>query len=277
MVSVLFCHYMTCNFKLNQKGFHALVLVLGLAIITVLTITGYTVYKKSESKQKSTESFSSAPAPNDPNAPPLKLKSIGINIDDYDPATNRAGDIVFTDQKIQGYNTIFFDYGAVAEASSAGARRLNPQPTIILPLGTKVRSLVDGVVVNVPQLYSNDYSIQVGENKDSQWLYETEHVINPLVKVGDAVKAGQVIAEVSTHDSQYHPGFGLYEIGILHAGNPPQHVCPFNYLDDSIKQDVHNKLTSFYKAWENYKADESIYDESKHATPGCYTLDPIDG
>lgn len=266
------------NYK-KQAGFHLLLVALVIVVIGFVAGAGYFVFTKSQSKNNSqNEQFSTAPEPDDPNAPPLKLKSIGIELGDFDAETKSAGDIVFTDQDIQGYgNVIFFDYGAVAEANSAADRRLNPQPTFILPLGTKVRSLVDGVVVNIPELYSNDFSIQVADKKDSQWLYETEHVINPTVKVGDTVKAGQVIAEVSTHDSQYHPGFGLYEIGILHAGNPPQHVCPFNYLDPSIRDDVFKKLTNFYAAWETYRGDKNLYDESKHVVPGCYTLDPVEG
>lgn len=249
--------------------------------LVVIAVAGTAFFLTKHSSPQPAESGANNGSSNklaNANEPPLKLKSIGISLGTYDPATKRAGDIVFTDQHIEGYNdVIFFDYGAVAEANSAAERRLNPQPTFILPLGTKVHSLVDGVVVNVPKLYSNDYSIQIATDSKSQWLYETEHVINPLVKVGDKVKAGQVIAEVSTHDSQYHPGFGLYEIGILHAGNPPTHVCPFAYLDDSIKEDTFAKLTSFYTAWEAYRGNTSLYDESKHVVPGCYTLDPVEG
>lgn len=268
---------MTKSRQSNEKGFHLVLLLCVIAFILIVGVLIYVFIGQTKSDHSESGNFTTAPVAGDPNAPPLKLKSIGINLGVYDPATQHAGDVVFTNQNIQGYNTIFFDYGAVAEANSAAERRLNPQPTLILPLGTKVRSLVDGIVVNIPKLYSDDYSIQVASTKDSQWLYETEHVINPTVKVGDRVTAGQVIAEVSTHDSQYHPGFGLYEIGILHAGNPPQHVCPFNYLDDSIRQDVFQKLTDFYTAWEKYKNDGTVYDESKHVVPGCYTLDPIEG
>lgn len=271
---------MKSHLKLNQAGFHVLFLLVALLVIGIIGASGYVVYQKSQSKEKSGATLTTAPEPGDPNAPPLKIKHIGITLKDFDPATNTMGDLVFTKDGLASYgNLLIFDYGAVAEANSAAQRRLNPQPTFIIPLGTKIHSLVDGVVVNVPKLYSNDYSIQVGVDKESQWLYETEHVINPTVKVGDTVKAGQVIAEASTHDSQYHPGFGLYEIGILHAGTtgPPQHVCPFKYLDDSIKQDIYSKLTNYYAAWEAYQGNNTLYDESKHVVPGCYTLDPIEG
>lgn len=266
--------------RLNQYGFHAVLLLMAIVVIAIIAAAAYVVIQKSDSKKDDAAQLTSAPAPNDPNAPPLKIKHIGINLGEYDPATQTMGDLTFTKNGLESYgNLLVFDYGAVAEANSAAQRRLNPQPTFIVPLGTKIHSLVDGVVVNVPKLYSNDYSIQVGTDKESHWLYETEHVINPKVKVGDKVKAGQVIAEASTHDSQYHPGFGLYEIGILHAGTtgPPQHVCPFSYLDDSIKQDTYKKLNEFYAAWEAYQGNTALYDEAKHVVPGCYTLDPIEG
>lgn len=213
-----------------------------------------------------------------PDVPTLKLKSIGIDLDYLDPATNMAGDVKFTKGRFM-FGIIFSDYGFVipAESSAGGKDKSNPQPTFTLPMGTKVRSLVDGVVTNVPVLYSGDYSIHVATNPRSRWIYETEHVINPLVKVGDQVKAGQVIAEVSPHNKDANDGFGIVEIGILRGGNPPQHVCPFAYLDESIKEDVQKKLTALYKSWEEYRGDSSLYDESALKIPGCLTLDPIDG
>src|SRR3989344_8960841 len=42
----------------------------------------------------------------DTDTPPLLIKSIGVNLDYYDPATNRAGDFVFTKEKLQ-FNRLF--------------------------------------------------------------------------------------------------------------------------------------------------------------------------
>lgn len=266
------------HLRSKQAGFHGIMLVVAIVALVGIGAAGYLVLQKQGDKSGASSSVSDTSNPEDPNGPPLKIKHIGIELDAYDPATNKAGDLVFLKTGLESYdNLLFFDYGAIAKANSAAAERANPQPTFIVPLGTKIHSLVDGVVVDMPKLYSNDYSIMVASEKESQWIYELEHVINPKVKVGDTVKAGQVVAEASTHDSQYHPGFGLYEIGILHAGNPPEHVCPFNYLDSSIKDDVFAKLTDFYKSWETYMGDTNLYDESKHVVPGCYTLDPVAG
>lgn len=204
----------------------------------------------------------------DESEPPLKLKSIGVEFSDFK----------FTKQKLQ-FNRLFMGFGFVISASPDYPSKKNPQPTYILPLGTKVRSLVDGVVVGVPTVWSGDYSVMVGDGDDkSPWRYETEHVINVVVKVGDRVKAGQVVAEVSDYDTKNHPGFGIVEIGILHGGGegPPEHVCPFAYLDDSIKAKTFKKMNDFFKSWEDYIDDQTLYDESL-PIPGCLTQDPIEG
>lgn len=211
------------------------------------------------------------------DGPPLLLKSIGINLDYYDPKTNRAGDFVFTKEKLQ-FDSLFMDYGFFIPSSDASAAKKNPQPTFIVPLGTPVRSLVDGVVANIAVLWSSDYSVQVTtDGKMQKWVYETEHLINPKVKVGDKVKAGQIVGEVSNFDKGAPPGFGVVEIGILQGGNPPQHVCPFAYLDPSIKEEIFSKLKAFYNSWEDYKDNESLYDEEAMQIPGCLTEEPIEG
>lgn len=262
--------------KRASGGFH-LVIIAVIAVIGILIALGTVFFISLQKESNGDLGKSLQDATNSTNEPDLKIKNIGINLDYYDATTNRAGDVVFTKDGIEEYgNIIFTNYGEVSKANSARpVDTLNPQPTFIIPLGTRIRSLIDGVVVRVEKLYSGDYTVQTASSADSNWIYETEHINNPTVKVGDKVTAGQVIGEASTHDSQYHPGFGLYEIGILHGGNPPEHVCIFNYLDDSIKEDTYAKLRAFYKSWETYMGDDKLYDESKMVIPGCYTLDAI--
>lgn len=213
--------------------------------------------------------------------PPLKIKHLGINLGPYDPATGMAGDLKFSKANFtSGIQLLFSDFGYVIKAAytSSGQDKASPQPTFIAPLGTKVRSLVDGVVFEVTKLYSGDYSVQVYDGKSATWVYETEHVINVTVKKGDKVTAGQVVGEVSDYSKQGYDGLGLFEIGILHGGNPPQHVCPFSYLDDSIKADTFAKLSALMKSWEEYRNDPTLYpEESTYPVLGCLSLDPIDG
>lgn len=263
-----------------------IVLTIFLLVVSVIGILGYIYWQKIENGDPSTllvtaqtqnqETYNKNNT--DSDTPPLLLKSIGVNIDYYNPNTGKAGDFVFTRQELQ-FNSLFMDYGFFIPASSASSDKKNPQPTFILPLGTPVRSLVDGVVAQMPTLWSGDISIQVTtDGKLQRWIYEVEHVINPKVKVGDKVTAGQIIAEVSNFDKGAPAGFGAVEIGILHGGGegPPEHVCPFAYLDPSIKSDLENKIKAFYKSWNEYLG-KTIYDDSSYSTPGCLTADPIEG
>src|SRR3989344_2003811 len=153
-----------------------------------------------------------------------------------------------------------FGFVIPAEVTSNNKAKSNPQPTYIVPLGTPVRSLVDGVVAAIPVLWSKDYSIQVTTDGQMQkWMYEVEHVTNPKVKVGDRVVAGQIIGEVSNFNHGAPPGFGAVEIGILKGGNPPEHVCPFLYLDDSIKEETLKKITALFTSWEEYIGNQALY------------------
>ena len=242
-----------------------------------------TAVSKSKPKQNSQKNTSTSPSQqnvsNSPNSqqiitpqntdePPLKLKSIGVNLSDF----------IFTREKLQ-FNRIFMGFGFVIPSAmtSTGQAKWNPQPTFVLPLGTPVRSLVDGVVVSMPTLWSGDISIQVtADGKMGRWIYETEHVINPKVKVGEAVKAGQVIAEVGSFGNGDPSGFGAVEIGILKGGVAPAHVCPFAYLDESIKDETLAGIKDLFNRWETYVADTALYDPSEKI-PGCLTLEPING
>ena len=218
------------------------------------------------------------------DGPPLLLKSIGVNLDYYDAATGRAGDFVFSTAytgSAKGFDRPFMGFGFIIPAANSSTRqdKVNPQPTFILPVGTKVHALVDGIVAKVPVLYSGDYSIMVNTdgNERGAWAYETEHVIHPLGKVGDHVTAGQVIAGVSNYDTNLLPGYGIVELGILHGGATPKHVCPFAYLDPSIKEDTLAKIKALETSWEEYVGDSSLYDQVNEAIPSCVTLDQLQG
>lgn len=210
--------------------------------------------------------------------PPLLLGSLGFNLEDYDASTGRAGDILFTNTKLP-FDQIYSPYGQQDPRSPNDPSKRNPQPTVILPLGTKVSSIVTGEVVEVKELYSGDMTVWVAKDKNSSYFYETEHIKNPTVSVGDKVVAGQIIGEVSDYDSHNNPGFGLIEIGILRSstdGGVPEHICPLNYLDPSIKTKTLDSLTKLYVAWNEYLGKE-VYNYSTYATPGCVVLEGVGG
>ncbi|HMT56343.1 MAG TPA: M23 family metallopeptidase [Candidatus Saccharibacteria bacterium] len=274
--------------KQTKSGFAVVELIIILVVIMAIGGAGYYVFTKRDSKTSNSSSTNpdtntsdttktSNASNSETSSKEAKIKHLGVELDYYDAGTNKAGDFVFT-KEVLSFDRLFFDFGFTVPANSAGPEKKNPQPTFIVPLGTKVHSLVDGVVYDVPKLYSDDYSVQV-QGEGSELLFETEHVINVTVKKGDKVKAGDVIAEVSDYDAKNYAGLGLVEIGILKGGDsgPPKHFCPFDYLDDSIKDDLLAKITAFQKSWEEYRGDATIYDETNYAIPGCIMLDPIEG
>ncbi len=251
------------------------------AIVVLIAIGfGYAIAHKAHTTIVSTNQTSQSSASTDDS--PLLLKSIGFNLDYYDAKTNHAGDMVFNHEDHDlgsNFHLIWADFGTQDPRSPNDPTKTNVQPVFVLPLGTKVHALVDGVVINVQTLYSNDSTIWVARGENASYIYETEHVSNPIVKKGDTVVGGQIIADVSPHSSEYHPGFGIVEIGILHptVGGQAQHICPFAYLDPSIKADVQKKITALHKAWENYLGMPNLYDDVHSVSPGCFVNGPVNG
>ena len=260
----------------SQKGFAVLEVIIILIVIAAAGFVGYKVLSDKDDSSSADLSNSQQIA----SESEVKIKHLGINIDDYDPATDMAGDLKFTKFKFPegSVDTIFLEYGRLEPKNSAkgDADRYNPQPTFLAPLGTKVHALIDGTVIDVPKLYSNDYSVHM-QGEGSDYIFETEHVINVLVKKGDKVTAGQVIAEVSDYNGDQLGGLGLFEIGVLVPGNPPQHICTFDFLDDSIKDETLQKITKLENDWETYIGDDNVYQQDQEPIAGCRTRDAVEG
>lgn len=248
-------------------------IILFLAIIIIIFLF---LGKKRNNTQGVPSFISLIKQGNKKDDPPLLIKNLPVNLAPYNPATGMAGDLKFTNQKLQ-FDMLYEDYGFYIPASPDYPGKYNLQPTFIAPLGTKVRSMVDGYVVAVGKVWSGDYSIGVGEkNQLSEYVYETEHVINPLVKVGDKVKAGQVIAEVSDYDVKNMPGYGVVEMGILRGGNPPRHLCPYLYLDPDTRDSILNSLDTLREDWNKYKG-RMIYNTVDYEAPGCLMTRELEG
>jgi murein DD-endopeptidase MepM/ murein hydrolase activator NlpD len=208
------------------------------------------------------------------------LRRHPLDLAPYDPATGRAGDVVFQ-QPVQ-FDRIFTQFGFVIPASSSatGSDKPNPQPAYLAPMGTLVHSLVDGVVDQVASLWSTatlgDVSVMVKPDGLPDGCYvviETEHVTNPRVAAGDRVTAGEVIAEVSPLNSQSSGGLGVVELGILTgAGNGhPLHVCPYKYFAPDVAATQLAALQRLMSDWEAYMGNPSLWDESAwvDGVPGC--------
>lgn len=217
-------------------------------------------------------------------------QNLGFVLAPFDPATGMAGDLKITgarppvvpsnDPNAVSLNAanryIMWPYGM--SESSGGGSKVDVQASYFLPLGTPIISMVSGTVCDVPKLYSDDYSVRVapdgvscGNQGGAAVLFETEHVIDPLVKVGDRVTAGQRVATVGTYRRDWTAaGFGIVEIGVAYMKNGsdrPWHACPSITLDPKIAPTLLADLSAANAAWAKELGDDSLY--AGDAMPGC--------
>ncbi|PHX61332.1 MAG: hypothetical protein CK552_01130 [Actinobacteria bacterium] len=219
---------------------------------------------------------------------PKVIQNWGLALGPYDAASGKAGVMqlagvtppTFSNPAdTAAYSRIVGLYGDVVQGI------LEPQMAFIAPLGTSVISMVDGTVCDLPQLYSNDYSVRVAPTGiacmtgGATVLFEHEHLINPLVKVGDKVQAGQRLGTVSDYNANWKAkGMGMIETGVFFAragSNAPWHACLANYLAPSKKAAMANVLTSIENGWIAVRNDPSLYSLTAQNPIGCLTQDDI--
>jgi hypothetical protein len=182
------------------------------------------------------------------------------------------------------------DFGRMLAGNSSNPTpRPNPQPTFYAPLGTPVLAVVSGTVSSVPTLYSNDFSVMI-ESPGNGGVWEHEHVINVRVRAGDRVTVGQHIADVSNYECVWgrnnsptdplcQSGLGLVELGLLYAGNPPSHRCPFepDLVDPAKRAEIFGQLDSARTRIKTAMGNQNLFGESAWATPQCVSLARIAG
>ncbi|MSX13686.1 MAG: peptidoglycan DD-metalloendopeptidase family protein [Actinobacteria bacterium] len=219
---------------------------------------------------------------------PKVIQNWGLALEPYDAATGKAGVMqiagvtppTFSNPADTAlYSRIVGLYGDVVQGI------LEPQMAFIAPLGTPVISMLDGTVCDLPQLYSNDYSVRVAPKGmacmtgGAPILFEHEHLISPLVKVGDKVRAGQRLGTVSDYNSDWKAkGMGMIETGVFFAkagSNVPWHACLANYLAPSKKSSMTNVLTSIENGWIAVRNDPGLYSLAAQNPIGCLTQDDI--
>lgn len=256
----------------NQQGFAHLFLII-IAVVVVLGVLGFVAYRAFDK-----ENYTAENSEQKAKESPVTIKSLPFEFGPFDPVTKRAGDFQFIDKPMpEGTQPVLFsEFGYVSPGNSSNnyQSKISPQPTVYLVAGTKIKAMIDGTVLSVIKLYSGDYSIHM-TGAGSELIFEHEHVIDPQVKEGDEVKAGTVIATASDVDASKVHGLSIFEMGILKGGNPPMHLCMFDYLDASIKDKTLSDITAFKVSWEEFRGDTSIYDEANTALPGCINREPV--
>lgn len=204
----------------------------------------------------------------------LVLYNIGVNLEEYNPATNKAGDFLFT--KTIGdhyYNKALLEFGA--ELTGPSGTDIMPHPTYFLPRGTKVFSPVDGKVEDVRfQTGSNDYELVIVPNGFSNWRISLDHIINVSAKKGDIIKTGNIVGQVApSNSSAIPPELGWAELQVWKESSSFWRremlaTCPFLLLEESIKQGISVKITELAKDWESFLGKD-VYKQEKWISPGC--------
>jgi hypothetical protein len=163
-----------------------------------------------------------------------------------------------------------------------------PQLSFWAPENADVLAPVTGTVARIEQLYSGDFTIQYQGNG---YFWETEHVLDVRVAVGDTVTAGDVVAKVSNFECEYARrqfgnetlcglGIGIVEFGLLlPTGEGAQHGCPFDdeYVSPTAAAALATSLDAARMKIETALGDPGFYDPSSWEAPNCIKLGPVDG
>lgn len=225
---------------------------------------------------------------------PAVMETFGIDLAPFDPATGMAGSMKITGivpPKLPSNdpNKILIDARNEYLFLPFGYEVLNvtdPQWAFFVPLGTPVVSLISGTVCDVALLYSNDFSIRVvpdgttcTRDGTAGIMFETEHVIDPLVEYGDRVTAGQKIATVSDYQKAWTAiGLGIVEVGVFfNPDNTAWHACPSRFFAPSVRDSMLDTLDSVMKAWSAEIAKPDMFATANDPVLGCFTSDVNDG
>lgn len=223
---------------------------------------------------------------------PSIIQNWGFNLAPYSASTGYAGDMkirgvvppTFGGENAARDNTQYrLLIDSIALQTALG--KASPQISFWLPLETKVVSMITGTVCKVEKLYSGDFTVMIASQKfpcvngQSLVSFEHEHVINPVVTVGQKVTAGDVLATVSDYNPHWKAkGLGVVEIGILFSkknSNQAWHACISSFLDPARKSALLQAMESAMAAWESELSDPTVFDERAMPIAGCYTTEEI--
>jgi hypothetical protein len=200
------------------------------------------------------ESVTGVPADEGPPA----IYGIGIDLQPWDAKTNYAGDVSF--DGLQYDDRVFIEFGSYLGGEP------NVHPTFVIPMGTEIHAVSDGIVYWVKTLGDNDYDICVYRHDGDDWCITYEHVMNPRVDGGDAIKTGDVIGEAG-RINEFTPS-GKFDLKVWKGGSRVLNYCPYALFHDSVKDEMQAKIVRFAADWEAFTGKD-VYDEHEWVSPGC--------
>jgi hypothetical protein len=193
------------------------------------------------------------------------VKNLHIAVDTYDENTGYAGDMYFSSQyefdtvhtqkAFMEFNGLLIDDGT----GLAGGRL--PHFTFVVPAGTAIYSMSDGIVMAVEQNPNvSDFEVRIAPDDTSRYLLVYDHLDQVTVSAGDTVVAGEQIAQATTMKVEA-------DVTLDHSVS----LCPVDFFDPSVATQLEDKLTQLMLDWETFKKDDTLYDEASMYKPGCVT------
>lgn len=238
---------------------------------------------------------------------PFLIRNLGVNFGPYDATSNYAGDFIFG---CTTTNKVFMEFGAIV-FDHLGDPKVLPTFEYIVPDTTLISAIADGEVQNVcwqstttdpPDAGlshcsnlswdAHDYEITVIVPGNPQYEVYYDHVLNPQVRPGDIIQAGDPIGYpgMTSHACEEFggvPQLGRTEI-MVNSGALGTTYCPFVHFDADTRADFEAQVSGLMADWEQFLFDqygisgeydpntvkaEQVYDEANHVFPGCSTLD----
>ncbi|MBU1975237.1 MAG: M23 family metallopeptidase [Nanoarchaeota archaeon] len=187
------------------------------------------------------------------------LYDIGINIEPLDSRTKKAGDLDF--RAISYSDKMFLEFGG-----DEGDGSLNPHPMFVLPLGTEIHAVSDGLVNWIKPLGDDDYDMCIYRSENDPWCVSYEHIADVRVKEGDKVKVGDVLGKVGRIND--FTNFGKFDLKVWHGGATILNHCPYDLLHESVREERLAEISNLVMEWEDY-IHKDVYNEDDWLVPGC--------
>lgn len=200
-------------------------------------------------------------AENDDSSNMPVISSLPVVVETYDPVTQKAGDVDFTFSELGSTEKVFLEFNGLLIDGGTGPEGTRlPHYIFNLPQGTPVYAMGAGTVQNINDNTNHpDQEIIVAADGTTNYFYTYDHVENVTVSEGESVAAGQQIGEAA--QTKFEADINL---------NSNTAYCPNDFFDSSAASTLEGKLTQLMADWEEFKGDDSIYDEEGMYQPGCY-------
>jgi murein DD-endopeptidase MepM/ murein hydrolase activator NlpD len=274
--------------KKSQNGFGLIELLILIVVIGAIGFVGFKVLASKKDKNNAQhynhQTMDQSQTSSTNTASPLIIKNWPVKIAAYDSSTQLAGD-VYMNKDILVNSHLGLEQIPLSEAgrqrTEKNSGKVFTLPTIdfLTRQGAPLFSVSDGYVVSVDRQVENgrdDYEMHVVPEKTGthQWMVIYDHFINPSVKVGDTVNAGQQIGGTGPVGSgapynfielqvNYNPNIGRQ------GSSPSDGRCPSSSIASGRKQAMSDELNIITSTWESLTGNSSAYNEAAWVAPGC--------